>query len=119
MSASLLRLAKLEPLLKATEGSPSVPVGVIDGPVDSGHPAFAGGSLRALDGGAAAACQNRASPACQHGTFVAGILSAARNGPHPGLVPGSPLLARPIFCEAADLGQCPIVTSEDLARAVR
>lgn len=36
-----------------------------------------------------------------------------------GICPQSPLLVRPIFCEASDLNQCPTVTPKDLAGAVQ
>jgi subtilisin family serine protease len=65
------------------------------------------------------ACRMTDSLACQHGTFIAGILSAKRGSQAPALCPSCTLLVRPIFCEATAPGQyCPEVTSNDLAGAI-
>jgi hypothetical protein len=109
-------LLKLDGLLADSDGR-GVFIALVDGPVDRTHPDFAALDLRELDG--SRGCVVPASPGCGHGTFVAGILGARRGGSAPGLCPASTLLVRPIFCEHPDLGQCPLVTVGELAKAVR
>jgi len=111
-------LAGLTPLLERTAGSGEVKIGMIDGPVDTSHHDFRGARLTEAPG-ASAACREQGSPACVHGTFVAGMLAARRGSPAPALCPECPVVVRPIFCEAADLGQCPAVTPGELASALR
>lgn len=113
-----LSLPGLETLVAATSGDAALPIGLIDGPVVSSHPDFQSAQLRTLHSDSQVACQAPASPACQHGTFVAGILSSHRQSEAPGICPGCPVTVRPIFCEAPDLSQCPVVTPQDLAQAL-
>jgi len=113
---SLSTLLELDDLLADGAGQ-GVRIGLIDGPVDSTHPDLAELDLRDLGGGRG--CIVPASPGCGHGTFVAGILGARPEGQVPGICPASTLLVRPIFCEAPDFGQCPLVTIRELATAVR
>ncbi|HEX6750294.1 MAG TPA: S8 family serine peptidase [Longimicrobium sp.] len=101
-----------------TEGSPRVLVGMIDGPVDVTHPDLAGAPISSVGTGTGAACRVSGSEACHHGTFVAGILAARRGGQAPAICPGCPLRVRPIFCEAATIDACPVVTADELAQAV-
>ena len=103
-------------LKRSTAGRPEVRVAVIDGPVDLSHPDF--GEARVVPLGGAASCSVKDSPGCEHGTFVAGVIAASRSGKAPALCPGCTLLVRPIFCEATDFGQCPVVTVAELARAL-
>jgi subtilisin family serine protease len=57
--------------------------------------------------------------ACEHGSFVAGILSAKRDSAAPAICPGCTLLVRPIFTEMnAANGEIPAATSEELAGAI-
>lgn len=113
-----LALTGLEPLMQQTEGSPGVTVGMIDGPVDVSHPDLAGARIGTVGTAQGAACQVSGSEACHHGTFVAGILAARRGGGAPAICPGCMLLVRPIFCEATTIDACPVVTPDELARAV-
>jgi subtilisin family serine protease len=113
----VLSVAGLRGLMAATEGSPAVAVGMIDGPVDLSHPDLQGTPAEGVGTGQAA-CREAASEACHHGTFVAGILSARRGGPAPAICPGCTLLVRSIFCEAPLVSACPAVTPAELARAV-
>lgn len=110
-------LANLIPLTDATAGRSDVVIGIIDGPVDSSHPALREADLRPVSSGAAT-CQTRESPACGHGTFITGILAASRDSEAPGISPGCAMLGRPIFCEAMDPGKCLRVTPADLASAL-
>lgn len=112
-----MRSVGLDWLMARAAGSPAVKVAIIDGPVDTGHPDFDGRPwLGPADGGGA--CAMNTSLACGHGTFVAGLLAAGREAAAPGICPGCGFLLRPIFCEAQDFGQCPAVTTEDLANAL-
>src|SRR5947207_3900357 len=119
MALTPLNLVKLSSLQNATSGSKRIPVGLIDGPVDIGHPSFQGASIQTVSSRSGAACQSQKSPACIHGTFVAGLLAGGGGTRASGICPQSPLLVRPIFCEASDLSQCPTVTPKDLAGAVQ
>ncbi|MEM1206231.1 MAG: S8 family serine peptidase [Acidobacteriota bacterium] len=87
-------LGGLGPLMEATAGSSEVAVGLIDGPVDAGHP-----DLEAFGSAADAplACSRPEGDACRHGTFLAGILGAERGSPAPGICPGCRFLIRPVF----------------------
>ena len=115
---SPLQLVGMSSLLTATSGSKEIVIGMIDGPVASSHPDLQGANLRTLSS-AQAACRVTDSLACQHGTFIAGILSAQRDSQAPAICPGCPLLVRPIFCEVNAPGQyCPEVTPSDLASAI-
>ena len=99
-------------------GAPEIIVGLIDGQVNFSHPSFEGSNLRALHQNTAACVQNN-SVSCQHGTFVAGILSANRNSISPGISPGCTLLIRPIFSEAVSPNfDLPSTTPDELAKAI-
>ncbi|AUG75843.1 hypothetical protein CFP65_0922 [Kitasatospora sp. MMS16-BH015] len=87
-------------------GRPEVAVGLLDGLVAVGQPAFAGRRLRVLPGrpgaaadgaGAGAVCASAGDGPCVHGSFIAGVLSADRASPSPGICPDCTLLIRPIF----------------------
>jgi len=84
-------------------------IGLVDGPVDTSHPAFAAMRVRAADH-ETPGCTNPQSPACRHGTFVAGQLA--------GLGPRSTLLTHSLFCEANRLDACPMAAPQHLADAI-
>ena len=86
LSTSPTRLAKLDPLMERSTGSSEIVIGLIDGPVAMGHPDLARGKIR-FTGTAGAVCNLSGSFACQHGTFVAGILSARRGSSAPAIQP--------------------------------
>jgi subtilisin family serine protease len=98
------------------EGSASVAVALIDGPVNRNHPDLADDRMRVL-AGAGHECAVAARAACLHGTFVAGILSARRGSAAPALCPGCTLLVRPLFAEttAFDL---PAAEAAELAASI-
>src|SRR5882724_6210577 len=73
-----LDLVTLTPLMDHTVGSREIVVGLIDGPVALSHPDLAGARIHEVPGGLAGTCERASSAACRHGTFVAGILAAAR-----------------------------------------
>lgn len=104
-------------LRRTTTGRPEVVIGLIDGPVEGRHPDLADARLQRM-GTRDVRCRVPVGPACRHGTFIAGMLSARPGGVAPALCPDCTLLCRPIFCEAADPRQCPVVTSADLAEAL-
>jgi subtilisin family serine protease len=111
-------LVGLDALMARTSGSSSVRVGVLDGPVCTSHPALAGAGIWPAEGYAGVACTNDRTAACAHGTFIAGILVAARGSPAPGICPGCTLLVRPIFEDATTAGRAPAASADELARAV-
>lgn len=130
-----LDLVGLAPLMARSAGRPEVAVGLLDGLVAVGQPAFAGRRLRVLPGRpdatggraeAGSACATAGDGPCLHGSFVAGVLSADRASPSPGICPDCTLLIRPIFTGhhanpfAAPPG-CPTplaASAEELAAAV-
>jgi hypothetical protein len=95
-------------------------VALIDGAVDLNHPALAGARVEVLNDGAPlnAVCHSPNSPSCLHGTFIAGLILGAQ--PNKPLRPASAptLLLRPIFCQAEQLQQCPLVDEQELAKAL-
>jgi subtilisin family serine protease len=91
---ALHALIGLAPLMAASQGLPSVTVAVIDGPIDRGHPALAEARIDLLS---AAPCDAPGGAACRHGTFIAGLLAAARSDQTAGICPGCRLLVRPVF----------------------
>lgn len=114
-----LRLVKLAALMARTTGRPEIKAGLIDGPVFLTHADLSGHNIQQIPGGIDGACARASSAACQHGTFVAGMLSARRGGAAPAICPGCTLLVRPIFAEsAAGNGEMPSATAEELAEAI-
>jgi subtilisin family serine protease len=112
----LLDRLGLRTAMTLTSGSPEVVVALIDGPVHLKHPALDGANIRLLSSPAGAACR-AGGLACAHGTFVAGILSAARGAPAPAICPGCTLLVRPIF-QDFDGSFLPAASPADLADAI-
>ncbi|MCI0600958.1 MAG: S8 family serine peptidase [Beijerinckiaceae bacterium] len=116
---SPLDLVRLTALMERGQGRPEVIIGLIDGPVILDHPHLAAGHIREMPGKLGSACARSDSAACQHGTFVAGILSARRGSPAPAICPGCTLLVRPIFAEATPAnGDMPSAKPEELAEAI-
>ncbi len=110
-------LVNLGPLMALESGLPEVMVGLIDGPVAVDHPDLASEMIRVL-GGRPDRCTMRGAASCFHGTFMAGILSARRDGVAPALCPGCTLVVRPIFAEAQATERLPAASPQDLAGAV-
>jgi subtilisin family serine protease len=105
--------------MKKTSGRPEIVVGLVDGPVAVNHPDLATQGIRELPGRTGSHCARTDSAACQHGTYVAGILSARRGSAAPAICPDCTLLSRPIFAEAASgSDQMPSATPEELAAAI-
>ena len=105
--------------MKITAGAAEIVIGLIDGPVALDHADLATESIRAVPGGGNSNCTRADSLACQHGTFIAGVLTAKRGSAAPSLCPGCTLLVRPIFVEATTgAEQMPSATPEELAAAL-
>jgi subtilisin family serine protease len=113
-----LDLVQLTPLMARTQGSPAVPIALIDGPVATTHPGLSQARVSEIALGRPLRCEQARSAACLHGTFVAGVLAARRGGIAPAIAPACPLLVRPIFSEADDAGGMPRTHPEELARAI-
>jgi subtilisin family serine protease len=116
---ALLDAVNLTTLTNLTDGRPDLVIGLLDGPVASGHPDLEGAHIRALHGDLPGTCNDAADAACSHGTFVAGILVARRESAAPALCPDCTLLVRPIFGEPGPgSGGLPSATADDLADAI-
>jgi hypothetical protein len=113
-----LDLVRLGPLMELTGGRPDLVIGLIDGPVRRDHPDLAGVTITELPGMSGIACTQPDSVACQHGTFVAGILSAKRGSPAPAICPSCALLVCPIFAEDLADAEMPTAHAEELAGAI-
>jgi subtilisin family serine protease len=114
-----LDLVKLTPLMQLTSGRPEIVIGLIDGPVARDHPDLVVEHIREIPGKPNSACARIDSAACQHGTFVAGILSARRGSPAPAICPDCTLLVRPIFAEITPAnGGMPSAKPEELADSI-
>lgn len=117
--AGPLQLVRLDSLMRRGEGDPRVIIGLIDGPVATGHPDLAHARIRDLGGPHAATCTLRSHPACIHGTFVAGILSARRGGSAPAICPGCTLAVRTVFSDRGTGAEAPDATPREVAEAIR
>ncbi len=116
---SALNSVGLAALMELTSGRPEVVVGLIDGPVARDHPDLTSDHVREVPGEFKSACSRFDSAACQHGTFVAGILSAKRSCPAPAICPGCTLLVRSVFPETSFAsGDMPSASPEELAEAI-
>lgn len=107
----------LTPLMTRGSGDRSLLVALLDGPVAKGHPDLTDARIVGFDG-RHTGCAQTASPACEHGTFVAGMLVAARSSLAPAICPGCTLLVRPIFGESGDQEWMPQTTVAELAHAI-
>jgi subtilisin family serine protease len=116
---SPLELVSLTPLMRRSRGLPEIAIGLIDGPVAIDHPDLAGQGIRLVSDSTSGACSQPSSFACLHGTSVAGILSAHRGSPAPGICADCVLLVRPIFSETdSSDGNMPSAGPEELAKAI-
>jgi subtilisin family serine protease len=113
-------LVGLAPLIQRVRGRADVAIGLVDGPVATGHPDLAGTALRLLTGPAASRCDRPDGPACRHGTFVAGLLGARPGAASPSICPGCTLLVRPVFAERPGApGDVPGASAAEVAAAIR
>ena len=119
---SPLDQVKLRELMELSTGRPEVVIALLDGTVALNHPAFKGRSIRQISSKlneASDECNQVDNTACLHGTFMAGILCAARGSPAPAICPDCTLLIRPIFTKAVSSDdQIPSTAPEELAAAI-
>lgn len=94
-----------------TLGDPGVCVAVLDGPVDMGHPCFAGADITRLD----TLVHDPAGPGpmSTHGTHVASVIFGQPGSPVPGIAPRCRGLIAPVFREGERR-----LSQLDLARAI-
>lgn len=117
--SAMLALIKLTRLMEVCSGDPSISVGIIDGPIDLTHPAFADSSIRTVRPNQLAACQDGRSEACSHGTGIGGILCAKRGSPAPAICPSCTFLVYPIFSEHPQgASELALATPVELAQAI-
>ena len=114
-AADMHAMVGLAPLMAASEGSTSVTVAVIDGPVDRTHPALTSAQIEVLGD---AACEPLEGVGCRHGTFTAGLLVAARSEQAPGICPGCRLLAYSVFAAGERDSPAPSAQPKELAAAI-
>ncbi len=114
-----LALVNLNPVMALTKGRTDVIVGLIDGPVDTSHPDLAVKNIRNYMANNSTSCSNPNSIACNHGTLVAGVLSAKRESDAPAICPDCSLLVRPIFRELSQVNDLlPTTTFKEIANAI-
>jgi subtilisin family serine protease len=113
-----LELVGLPPLMRLTSGG-GVIVGMLDGPVNTGHADLHDSDIHVLDEGGPGAESDADGPAMRHGTFVAGILAGRRGGAAAAICPSSHLIVRPIFTTARTATvQVPSTSPKVLAKAI-
>ena len=113
--AELAKIPGLHRLRERTKGDPRVCVAVLDGPVDLGHPCFAGADLAVLPvlGGQQAAV---GGPMSAHGTHVASVIFGRKKSPVEGLAPECRGLIVPVFSDhKAKVSQLDLTRGIELA----
>ncbi|MFC4056260.1 S8 family serine peptidase [Actinomadura syzygii] len=113
-----LSLVGLGPLMERSAGSPGIGVGIVDGPVLSGHPGLWGARVAGTPGGHKATCARPGHPACLHGTFIAGILAARRDSGAPAICPECTIYVHAVFTDHSGNGRTPTATPEDIATGI-
>ena len=96
-----LELVGLLKLMRRTRGRPEVRIGLIDGPVAIDHDDFGAQAFDYAPGAPRALCVQRAGNSCEHGTFIAGILSANRQALAPGICADCTLVLHPVLTQPA------------------
>jgi subtilisin family serine protease len=95
-----LALVDLPRLMAINRGRRAMRVGLIDGPVRSTHPDFAGARLEFLYATQDVSRPAHGDAACLHATSVAGILVARPGSGAPAICPDVTLLVCPLFFDA-------------------
>ena len=98
MVMNALELVGLAPVMARTEGSSTVSIGLLDGPVAVDQPGLNSDRIHLLP----AATTGRmpvCAESCAHATMVAGILIARRGSSAPAICPGCHLLVRPVLAD--------------------
>jgi cyanobactin maturation PatA/PatG family protease len=85
--SDVARIAGMSELWQRTLGDERVCVAVVDGPVDTGHEAFAGSKLVRVDA-IWAPEEGFEGPKARHGTQVASVIFGQHDGPVPGVASG-------------------------------
>jgi cyanobactin maturation PatA/PatG family protease len=102
----------LQALWAETEGSPSVTICVLDGPINTSHACFQNAEIRQLSLSGSV----ETAPASTHGTGVAGIIFGKQADNFQGIAPGCRGLSIPIWRMGdAGVSAC---SQSDLARAI-
>ena len=116
---SPLDLVQLSSLMSMTSGCPEVRIGLVDGPVAANHPDLENISVKPL-GNEPISPRSRLSwqSALDHGTFVAGILTAKRSSSAPAICPSCTLLVRPIFGQIETDTDLPSCSPEELVAGI-
>jgi subtilisin family serine protease len=112
-----LRASGLDDVMARGEGSATLAVAVLDGPVAVDHPGLAGAALVAA-GASNMACVVAGAPGCGHGTAVAGMLAAGRDTPARGICPGVRVIVRPIFTDDQPARAEPAVLARAIVEAI-
>jgi cyanobactin maturation PatA/PatG family protease len=96
--ADFMKISGLRRLQERIKGDPRICVAVLDGPVDLGHPCFAGADLTVLPvlGGQRAAV---GGPMSAHGTHVASVIFGRQKSPVEGLAPDCRGVIVPVFSD--------------------
>lgn len=115
-TANIDRVKGLGALQASCGDAAGVTIAVLDGPVETAHPAFGNAHLSQLDVGVRAA--DAATPSRAHGTHVASVLFGRTDGPVVGVASGCQGLLIPIFADTSDGGIRPC-SEADLASALR
>ena len=113
--ADFAKIPGLHRLQERTKGDPRVCVAVLDGPVDLGHPCFAGADLAVLPvlGGERAAV---GGPMSAHGTHVASVIFGRKKSPVEGLAPECRGVIVPVFSDhKAKVSQLDLTRGIELA----
>lgn len=118
--ADPLEKVDLRRLMTRTVGRRATRVGLIDGPLATGHPDFSDANIEivpARNTPAAARASGLAYEASAHASSVAGILVTRRGSSAPAICPGVTLVVRPVLPSATskDPGTA---TADDLASAI-
>ena len=112
-------LVRLSPIMKRTSGDKRVRIGLVDGPVFTGHESLARENIQEISKSVGASCTQLHSSACQHGTFIAGMLVARRGTSAPAICPSCTLIIRPVFSETQiGADHLPNTTPRELTNAI-
>jgi cyanobactin maturation PatA/PatG family protease len=93
----LAQIPGLRDLWTQTRGDRHIRVAVVDGPIDTSHPAFDGADLERAPG--AWPDEGFEGPLARHGTQVASVLFGQHDGPVPGVAPGCRGISTPGFSD--------------------
>lgn len=119
MEINKFNIINLAPLMNLTSGSPTIKIGLIDGPVLISHTDINIENVYEVPGDISSVCKILNSVACNHGTFIAGILKGKRGSIAPAICPDCTLLMRPIFTEEINSRETiPSTTPQKLASAI-